>query len=411
MKWFLFSLMLVIAPYASAQPTGVPDGEEIFDDDVLPASPLDEVAGSLYPEVGGRSFDLVNASVSMSMPLSCNGFGDFQLFTQLGGQLKELFSNIGSMLPGLAINFLVYSSPTLFSIYEFMNTRLDFLAGMNVTACGTVRQIATAVSKSDVSPEKLCMRAGGSAKACMASGPEYISSLERSREKLQATLNSWSEGVGEAPKDLLDAIMKRIPRKNTKAQGKEKQREIIQEEYRAKWVELIPVRRTEQSGDSETESGLQRGKSLEDVYLEYNRKYVDLLSKATSNKNINIRSNAYNDLSVRAGPLTPSRAEITRIAELYKRSRTDWAKTISGLATELSLSTVRLIVLNFKAEVALAKASGLAKLTTGESLERANSAVDLLDGELSQIELRYEGTEQIRERVRLIRGKVPEGAR
>lgn len=164
------------------------------------------------PEARGREFTLFRADIGPSLEIGCDGELGFKFFERIGNELVELWDQLsnGQLLLGLAINYLIFSNPTLYQIYENINLHREFLRKLMVFSCTSVRQMASedrknkllSIAKSKcledgaVNPEKC-----DQAETLKDYLPQAGTALDRQLARLQGSVNDFD--LGKWLKDTL----------------------------------------------------------------------------------------------------------------------------------------------------------------------------------------------------------------
>jgi len=118
------------------------------------------------PSSGYNKYELVGAGFSTSFSSGCNGVGLPNILGNLNGQLDNVLTYIQSNALNLAINYLIFSNPTLYELFQDMKESTEFAIDLNLATCQSVR--ALAVKDKEILQKAIdkCIADKGTPEAC-----------------------------------------------------------------------------------------------------------------------------------------------------------------------------------------------------------------------------------------------------
>jgi len=122
------------------------------------------------PDIEGRSFNAARIGFESDFNIGCSGIARGDIFNNLTSQITNQFSRLKSQAPGLAINYLIYSNPTLHNLIQQMNQSFEWLSQMTSIGCSSVRQIASNNRESVAKAREKCLEEGGGPMSCSGEG-------------------------------------------------------------------------------------------------------------------------------------------------------------------------------------------------------------------------------------------------
>ncbi|ULQ48340.1 hypothetical protein JN531_017045 (plasmid) [Flagellatimonas centrodinii] len=238
------------------------------------------------PDDQGRTFKYIDGTVQSNVRVGCDGMTTGNLGAQVIGDVQSFITYFQSNVAGMAINFLIYSSPTLYQLLENLNIHKDFLRELNAFNCASVRDMAKDRRNSEISEAKnKCIESGEAPGACDDGDliKEYMPDAMRD---LNDRLKEITSAAGDF--DLQQTIKEYLGQLGTLPPGGT--RTEVRDDGVAR--ELAEVRESisfnmvtvpEGSGDGLTRFNFEPPrKSVQQVFDERVPKYRELLDAVTS---------------------------------------------------------------------------------------------------------------------------------
>lgn len=208
-RTFIGALLLVVASGASAADTV----SATLDN--LPASrgtvrwsAIDKL-GSKYevalPHIEGANFQLFGLAFSHGLNLGCQGFGTGRIFGQIENEVKEMVDYVKNNIAGMAVNYLVYSVPALYSLYDHIQILRNFKIDQSLFTCSSIRQFASN-QRIESSAKSMCLEEGNSDTYCQdaANLSRYVRDVTREEQARKEAL------TGSKGADAVTIVEQRI---------------------------------------------------------------------------------------------------------------------------------------------------------------------------------------------------------
>jgi len=123
-------------------------------------------SGSL-PDATYKSFTLIGVDADTEgVNLGCNGVNLSKVVVDMKDQAQEMFGYIKQNALGFAANYLIFSNPTLYSLYQDMQKLYQEGYRQNIATCSTMRQLGTHDRELKKRAMDLCMSQGNPATKC-----------------------------------------------------------------------------------------------------------------------------------------------------------------------------------------------------------------------------------------------------
>lgn len=186
---------------AHAQDPGLPDPGQTANTPAPLQLPID--AGYTYfPSSSNGEFQLAEASAGGSADLTCSGVTLDGAMSSMLGNVQAVAGNLQNNAMGLGMNYLIYSSPSLYSLITNMKESFEMNLGASNLACSMAR---TAAKKnwdetSNEARVAQCLdESGGLSQECLSGSDGAVYTfLDKQRE--------WSDSIQSAV-DSADRFM------------------------------------------------------------------------------------------------------------------------------------------------------------------------------------------------------------
>lgn len=180
--------------------------------DEIPLSSLQGFAeqyDAWTPDLGNRQFQVARGGFSTRFDLGCSGVPQFGMLTNVGTEVERIFEYLQANALGLAVNYLVYRNPTLYSFLQNLNQKYSFLSNQMVMSCSSVREDASETREES-------RTASQAVDACLAEGqtPEHCN-LASNIGGFAASVQAIKQGerdriAGKADASVVDVVNKRL---------------------------------------------------------------------------------------------------------------------------------------------------------------------------------------------------------
>lgn len=313
------------------------------------ASPYGSASGNgtghtLFPEIEGRRFEVINGTAGTEVNIACDGVNVDGVLDGMVDQYEAIFENLMQNWASMGVNYLVYSSPTLYSLLDDLNNTAEFNMGMTMDSCNSLRSRTKSRTQDliDAAINRCIEDRGASDSYCndASNYQEYIDDarIEEAEESQESSLAAIDDCEGENcvstgniekgnTRDHLVALAKvdKDDRENIKAV-----------------LDYIEV-----DDDGET-SYKKAGKTLHETIREMRDKYKealnDLVNMATSGKNDTwTASDEYRFFQNKSNK-APSASDISSLAELSKNDPYKYESKVDIISNEQAMTYGRWLI-------------------------------------------------------------------
>lgn len=97
---------------------------------------------SYFPPVVGQDFHPINIGFNTGLDVGCGLDVEHALEAYLNVDYEHLVEYLKSNAMGLAVNYMVYSNPTLYSLLQDLKQGADWMINMNMFTCQSIRKAA-----------------------------------------------------------------------------------------------------------------------------------------------------------------------------------------------------------------------------------------------------------------------------
>lgn len=104
---------------------------------------------SYFPPVVGQDFHPINIGFNTGLDVGCGLDVEHALNTYLNVDYEHLIEYLKSNAMGLAVNYIVYSNPTLYTLLQDLKQGADWMINMNMFTCQSIRKAADQARWSD----------------------------------------------------------------------------------------------------------------------------------------------------------------------------------------------------------------------------------------------------------------------
>lgn len=190
------SVVLAIALTSFVSTTAAQETEQETAQGSLPAPlqlPID-VAYTYFPTSDMADYRMMGAEVGGGADLTCSGVTIQGSMESMIANFTAISGQLASNAPGIAINYLIYSSPSLYALIQNLKESFE----MNLNGSNMACQMARSVGKNQWAdnPEQVrsveCMEKNGGL------SPECVGAINGPIEKFVATKTLWKKGIDAA---------------------------------------------------------------------------------------------------------------------------------------------------------------------------------------------------------------------
>lgn len=133
--------MLVCAPVFAVQDSR--DAATRSPKETKVGSNVYDIGSGRYPAASGRNFTVIRGGVGSGINIGCAG-ADLEniLSGYFNLDFKSVMDYIKANAAGMALTYLIYSNPTLYSLLQDLKKAGDFALNLNMLSCGQIRGMA-----------------------------------------------------------------------------------------------------------------------------------------------------------------------------------------------------------------------------------------------------------------------------
>lgn len=114
-----------------------------------------------------KRINLISGSASSGFNVGCNGMTMMNVAAQAGAKLDMIAEYVQGNWQNIAINYLIYSSPTLYQVIENMNKHIEEALAVTMVSCQSIRQRAIDKTRAGIAAaEARCNEETGSPELC-----------------------------------------------------------------------------------------------------------------------------------------------------------------------------------------------------------------------------------------------------
>ncbi|MBO9471732.1 hypothetical protein J7355_16700 [Endozoicomonas sp. G2_2] len=167
-----------------------------------------EQYSTYIPKLGDREFDMARVGAESNFKLGCSGIPQYGAVANVGAEVERVFDYLQQNALGLAVNYLVYRNPTLYSFLQNLNQKHSFLTQQMMASCSSVRENATdqregaQQAQYETQAMDTCLASGKTAEFCSLGS--NIESDARQAQQLRQQKRDQQAGMsGATPTDLV----------------------------------------------------------------------------------------------------------------------------------------------------------------------------------------------------------------
>ncbi|TJY57370.1 hypothetical protein E4T66_18360 [Sinimarinibacterium sp. CAU 1509] len=366
----------------------------------------------LAPDRRGREFEVLNGELGPSLQIGCDGSPDFNIFGRISSELEMLLKSVTEeALFGILINYMIYSNPTLYQIYENINLHREFLRKLMVFSCNSVRDMANA-SRTDkvlsAAKSKCLMDPDQLPEQCDNGDvlQEYIPDATTALDKQLARLQGAADDF-----DFAEFVKQRtgiaLPPPPGAVAAVGLKNDATAKEYKARLDNLrvnVEVNRSNpKTGAIIYTPSKKSVATVLDESSDYYRKKIDAVTSIASSVG------SGGELDMRTAPeweelqTDPAFGEISpatfsQLVELRRKKPWAYEEAVSALTRELAVSAVRYTIARFELEIRQglnAQAGIELRESTPGVIDALNAAVENMKAELAIEDVRASNTGRV----------------
>lgn len=364
-----------------------------------------EQYSTYIPKLGDREFDMARAGAELNFKLGCSGVPQYGALANVGGEVERVFEYLQTNALGLAVNYLVYRNPTLYSFLQNLNQKHSFLTQQMMASCSSVRDNASeqreAAQKTEYENQAMdtCLASGKTAEYCslgsnLQSRAVDAQQVRQRRRDQQAGMN------GATPTDLVLERMSRQARQRKVVTGESFER-IIRDVTGDELVgagggsghgnsgaDNSPGESSGSSGSSELGSSVvppvvQVEEKVIEMTKEFATDYQSIVASA-HNQSL-LENDAYRKLAQLPAIPTLSGKAVLDLYEASQKTPMQYAQVIGAMSRESAIVSMRHVL--DKYDVALLDA----RTTTSDAMsesewERRMNELQLLRAQVDMID-------------------------
>lgn len=148
---------------------------------------------SYFPEVNGYAFDLFSGRISVGIEVGCNGISIDSLVDSLSGQFEYIIDYYTRNALGLAINYLIYSRPTLAALIDKLKAAFEYNLDHALWTCDKAKAMGAKKIKenTDNAAYNECLKDHpGNQGACLGESSAFGASLNSVFNRADAAISS-----------------------------------------------------------------------------------------------------------------------------------------------------------------------------------------------------------------------------
>lgn len=186
--------------------------------------PID-IGYTYFPSSTQSDFRAVGASAGGGADLTCSGVTMDGAFQSMVGDFESLTGSLVGNAPGFLVNYLIYSSPSLYSLIQNMKEGVDFNLGAANATCNAIRSQAKKNwdENAQVTKQDECMnREGGASSNCISGdlGPidfivnkklEWSETIQEYQDQLNDLFSTECEGLDPDNPTVMQIVFSRSP--------------------------------------------------------------------------------------------------------------------------------------------------------------------------------------------------------
>lgn len=161
--------------------------------------PID-VGYTYFPSSSQSDFRAVGVSGDAGADLTCSGVTMDGAFQSMVGDFESLTGSLVGNAPGFLVNYLIYSSPSLYSLIQNMKEGVDFNLGAANATCNAIRSQARKNwdENAQVTKQDECMnREGGASSNCISGDVGPIDFIVNKKLAWSETIQEYQDGLNE----------------------------------------------------------------------------------------------------------------------------------------------------------------------------------------------------------------------
>ena len=382
--------------------------------DEIPLSSLQGFAeqyDAWTPDLGNRQFQVARGGFSTRFDLGCSGVPQFGMLTNVGTEVERIFEYLQANALGLAVNYLVYRNPTLYSFLQNLNQKYSFLSNQMVMSCSSVREDASETREES-------RTASQAVDACLAEGntPEHCnlaSNIGGFASSAQAIKQGERDRIaGKADASVVDVVNKRLTDdvRSSRVVGAESFGELIES--------VTPQSTIGSGGGSASGGGDDSGDSesagtsttapesdMEEYLIEASKDYAQLYDEsvlAADGGGIE-NSDAYQTLA--DDPTTPrlTPADIQRLANRREKLPDSYRQVLAVLARKSAMASAEYQVTRYEVAVRDAEITMNPAVVDSEEWQMQYKVINSLRSQIELAKMREQGQREILEAARAAR--------
>lgn len=186
--------------------------------------PID-VGYTYFPSSNQSDFRAAGVSGDAGADLTCSGVTMDGAFQSMVGDFEALTGSLVGNAPGFLVNYLIYSSPSLYSLIQNMKEGVDFNLGAANATCNAIRSQAKKNwdENAQVTKQDECMnREGGASSNCISGdiGPidfivnkklAWSETIQEYQNELNEVFSTECEGLDPDNPTVMQIVFSRSP--------------------------------------------------------------------------------------------------------------------------------------------------------------------------------------------------------
>lgn len=349
------------------------------------------------PSVGGRNFAIVDGSVQFGFSLGCSGFGDFELLGQMQEQIRRMWDYVKNNASGLAVNYLIYSQPTLHAIYQNLQVKRDMYLDQVMLTCSSVREWASNSREEKWRARGIdeCIKQTGDTAACN-DGQNLGQYVQQARDKWFLTRElsgvtgrTLKEVIAEAlnlPTTAPDPLDQPAPENEQEASEQAKER------LASGFTDFVHDETLDRDGSQIR----PRAKSLDDHVRKAATSYGKWVATASAvDAGRRASTSALKKLDTNTATKRISPQTLGRLGAMRRNNPNEFEGAVEVLSREMALADGKELIAQMKAGVINATITGEYNDWFEEGqLEDVMRSIELLEAELEVLQVRLDNADR-----------------
>jgi len=166
-----------------------------------------EGAFSYFPSTDAGDFTLAEAYGDLGVNLGCNGVTLDGSIDAMINQYSSIARQFVANAPMIAVNYLVYSQPSLYSLIQNLKESTEFMLDVTSFTCQGARQLAMSNWEDSLGEKAAaeCISSNGAATAACSDGDSLV---DRANRLVTERKKQWAKKVADAKEALSKASVR-----------------------------------------------------------------------------------------------------------------------------------------------------------------------------------------------------------